>query len=39
MIESVNFAKELMQTNRELRSEVNLLADRCDAADNENFQL
>ena len=39
MIESVNFAKELMQTNRELRSEVNSIADRCDAAENENFHL
>ena len=39
MIESVNFAKELMQTNRELRSEVNALAERCDASENENFHL
>lgn len=39
MIESVNFAKELMQTNRELRSEVNALAEQCDASENENFHL
>jgi hypothetical protein len=39
MIESVNFAKELMQTNRELRSEVNALAERCDVSENENFHL
>ena len=39
MVESVNFAKELMQTNRELRSEVNGLAERCDASENENFHL
>ena len=28
-----------MQTNRELRSEINELADKADAADNENFHL
>jgi predicted nuclease with TOPRIM domain len=39
MIESVNFAKELMQTNRELRAEVNQLAERCDEHDNENFHI
>lgn len=39
MVESVNFAKELMQTNRELRSEVTALADRCEASENENFHL
>jgi regulator of replication initiation timing len=39
MIESVNFAKELMQTNRELRAEVTTLADRVDVAENENFHL
>lgn len=39
MIESVHFAKELMQTNKELRSEVNILADKFDAQENENFHL
>lgn len=39
MIESVNFAKELMQTNRELRTDIDGLADRADKAENEGFHL
>ena len=39
MIESVNFAKELMHTNKELRTEVTDLADKADNAENENFHL
>jgi D-ribose pyranose/furanose isomerase RbsD len=39
MVESVNFAKELMQTNRELRTEVNDLVEKCDGVENENFHL
>ena len=39
MIESVNFAKELMGTNRELRADIDALADRADKAENEGFHL
>ena len=39
MIESVNFAKELMKTNRELRSDIEEIADRADRGENENFHL
>ena len=39
MIESVNFAKELMKTNRELRSDIEQIADKADHAENENFHL
>ena len=39
MIESVNFAKELMKTNRDLRSDMDELADRCERGENENFHL
>ena len=39
MIESVNFAKELMQTNRELRTDIESIADRADKAENESFHL
>ena len=39
MIESVNFAKELMKTNRDLRTNIEDLASRADSADNENFHL
>ena len=39
MIESVNFAKELMGTNRELRGDIELIADRADRAENEGFHL
>jgi len=39
MIESVNFAKELMGTNRELRSDIEVIADRADRAENEGFHL
>ena len=39
MIESVNFAKELMQTNRELRGDIEVIAERADRAENEGFHL
>ena len=39
MIESVNFAKELMGTNRELRGDIEVTADRADRAENEGFHL
>ena len=39
MIESVNFAKELMKTNRDLRSEVDQFADRAERGENENWHL
>ena len=39
MIESVNFAKELMQTNRELRADIDAHAERADKAENEGFHL
>ena len=39
MIESVNFAKELMKTNRELRTDIDDMADRVDRGENENFHL
>ena len=39
MIESVNFAKELMKTNRDLRTDIDDLADRVDRGENENFHL
>lgn len=39
MIESVNFAKELMGTNRELRADIEVIADRADRAENEGFHL
>jgi len=39
MIESVNFAKELMKTNRELRGDIDGMGDRADRAENENFHL
>ena len=39
MIESVNFAKELMGTNRQLRADIEEVADRADKADNEIFHL
>ena len=39
MIERVNFAKELMNTNRGLRSDIEQIADRADKAENECFHL
>ena len=39
MIESVNFAKDLMKTNRELRGDIDDLTDRLDRGENENFHL
>ena len=39
MIESVNFAKQLMVTNRELRGDIEQLADKVDSGENENFHL
>ena len=39
MIESVNFAKELMQTTRGLRVEMEEMDERLDRAENENFHL
>ena len=39
MIESVNFAKELMKTNRDLRAEVDVYADRAERGENENWHL
>ena len=39
MIESVNFAKELMKTNRELRGDIDELVERADRGENENFHL
>ena len=39
MIESVNFAKQLMVTNRELRADIEQLADKVDNGENENFHL
>lgn len=39
MIESVNFAKDLMKTNRELRGDIEEMGDRVDQAENENFHL
>ena len=39
MIESVNFAKELMKTNRELRADIEETHDRVERGDNENFHL
>ena len=39
MIESVNFAKELMQTNRELRVDIDDINDRADKCENEAFHL
>ena len=39
MIESVNFAKELMKTNRQLRSDIDETVERVEKAENENFHL
>ena len=39
MIESVNFAKELMKTNRELRGDIDELIEKADRGENENFHL
>lgn len=39
MIESVNFAKELMKTNRDLRGDCDGLVEKVDMAENENFHL
>ena len=39
MIESVNFAKELMKTNRELRTDIDEMADKVERGENENFHL
>lgn len=39
MIESVNFAKDLMKTNRELRGDIDGMNDKVDRGENENFHL
>jgi len=39
MIESVNFAKELMKTNRGLRGDIDDLTEKVDRHENENFHL
>lgn len=39
MIESVNFAKELMQTNRELRADIDTHIERVDRVKNKGFYL
>lgn len=39
MIESVNFAKQLMVTNRELRDDIEQMANKVDSGENENFHL
>lgn len=39
MIESVNFAKDLMKTNRGLRGDIDDMTDKMDRGENENFHL
>ena len=39
IIESVNFAKELMGTNRQLRQDIDEVAEKADRAENECFHL